>query len=90
MTNDQIIDSAIKIVLEEKHSLSPGDPVAHSSDEMTYEFIRYENSNAIVGRNGITKSFPANEVFNPSIVKKVALDLHSWYYYESPISTVSV
>jgi hypothetical protein len=81
MTNDQIIDSDIKIVLEEGHLLSPGDPVAHSSDEMTYEFIRYENGNAIVGWNGITKSFPANEVFNPNIAKKVALDLHFWHYY---------
>jgi hypothetical protein len=75
MTNHQIIDSAIKIVLEEGHLLSPGDTVAHSSDKMTYEFVRYENGNAIVGWDGITKSFPASEVFDPNIVRKVALDL---------------
>jgi len=49
MNNNQIIDSAIEIVLAETRLLSPGDTVAHASDENTYEFFRYENGNAIVG-----------------------------------------
>jgi hypothetical protein len=75
VTSDQIIDSAIKIVLAEERSLSPGETVAHVSDPIAYEFLRYENGNAIVGWDGVVKSFPAREVFNPNIVKRVALEI---------------
>jgi hypothetical protein len=77
MNNDQIIDSAIEIVLAEMRLLSPGDTAAHASDENTYEFFRYENGKAIVGWNGTIKSFPMREVFDPDIVKKVALEVQA-------------
>lgn len=72
---DSVIASAIAIVLGENHLLSSGDAVAHASDPMTYEFYKYENGMAVVGFNGVTKSFPMGEVFNPNVVKKVALEI---------------
>jgi hypothetical protein len=75
MDNAQIIDSAIQIVLAEGRLLSPGDTAAHASEEMIYEFLRYENGNAIIGLNGVVKSFPAKEVFDPRIVQKVAHEI---------------
>ena len=72
MNNSQITDSAIKIVLAERHLLSPGDTAAHASDECTYKFFRYENGNAIVGWNGVVKSFPMWEVFDPNVLQRVA------------------
>jgi hypothetical protein len=72
MENSQIIASAIAIVLSENQILSPGDTVAHPSDPMTYEFYKYENGMAVVGLNGVTKSFPMGEVFDPNVVDKVA------------------
>jgi hypothetical protein len=72
MENSQIIASAIAIVLSENRILSPGDTVAHHSDPMAYEFYKYENGMAVVGLNGVIKSFPMGEVFDPNVVKKVA------------------
>lgn len=77
MTNEQINDSAIAIVLKERRLLSPGDTATHPSDPNTYEFYRYENGNAIIGFNGAIKSFPAREVFDPNILKKVALEIQA-------------
>jgi hypothetical protein len=68
----QITESAIAIVLGENHLFSPGDVVAHASDQMTYEFYKYENGMAVVGFNGVTKSFPMGEVFDPNVVREVA------------------
>jgi hypothetical protein len=73
----QIIAAAIETVLAEGRLLSPGDTAAHSSDPMSYEFYRYENGNAIVGYNGITKSFPMREVFDPNIVCKCAVQIQT-------------
>jgi hypothetical protein len=75
MTNSQIIESAIAIVLGEKRLLCPGDTVAHASDPMTYEFYKYENGMAVVGFNGVTKSFPMGEVFDVNVVNKVAYEI---------------
>ena len=75
MDHKQIIDQAIKQVLSERLLLSPGDTAAHFSDSMTYEFYRYENGSAIVGWDGVTKSFPMREVFDPNIVKARAIDI---------------
>jgi hypothetical protein len=75
MKNSQIIASAIAIVLSENRILSPGDTVAHASDPMAYEFYKYENGMAVVGFNGVTKSFPMGEVFDVNVVNKVALSL---------------
>jgi hypothetical protein len=72
MENSRIIASAIAIVLSENQILSPGDTVAHASDSMTYEFYKYENGMAVVGFNGVTKSFPMGEVFDVNVVNKVA------------------
>ena len=72
MENSEIIASAIASVLSENRILSPGDTVAHASDPMTYEFYKYENGMAVVGFNGVTKSFPMGEVFDPNVVNKVA------------------
>ena len=69
MDHEQIIDKAIAQVLSERLLLSPGDTAAHVSDSMSYEFYRYENGSAMVGWNGVTKSFPMREVFDPNIVK---------------------
>jgi hypothetical protein len=76
MKNSQIIASAIAIVLSENRILSPGDTVAHASDPMTYEFYKYENGMAVVGLNGVIKSFPMGEVFDPNVVKKVAKEIN--------------
>jgi hypothetical protein len=75
MDNKQIIDQAIKQVLSERLLLSPGDTVCHSSDDMTYMFYKYENGNAIVGQDGVTKSFPMREVFDPNIVQVRAMQI---------------
>jgi len=75
MDNDQIIDLAIQTVLDERRLLAPGDAAAHVSDDLVYEFLKYESGNAIVGFNGVVKSFPAQEVFDPNIVKEVVLEL---------------
>jgi hypothetical protein len=75
MDNAQIIDSAIQIVLAEGRLLSPGDHAGHASEEMIYEFLRYENGNAIIGWNGVVKSFPAKEIFDPRIVQQVAHEI---------------
>jgi hypothetical protein len=72
MQDSQIKESAIAIVLGENRLFSPGDPVGHASDRMTYEFYKYENGMAVVGFNGVTKSFPMGEVFDPNVVNKVA------------------
>jgi hypothetical protein len=77
MNNAQIIHSAIEIVLKERRLLSPGDTAAHASDPKTYAFYRYENGNAVIGFNGVIKSFPMWEVFDPNIVKKVALEVQA-------------
>ncbi len=77
MDCEQIIDKAIEQVLSERLLLSAGDTVAHSSDPMTYEFIKYEHGNAVVSYKGITKTFPMWEVFNPNIVKARALRMKS-------------
>jgi hypothetical protein len=71
MTSSQIIASAITIVLSENRILSPGDIVAHASDPMSYEFYKYENGMAVVGFNGVIKSFPMVEVFDVNVVNKV-------------------
>jgi hypothetical protein len=72
MKNSRIIASAIAIVLSENRILSPGDTVVHASDRMAYEFYKYENGMAVVGFNGVTKSFPMGEVFDVNVVNKVA------------------
>ena len=77
MNTQQIIAAAIEIVLTERCLLSPGDAAAHASDPLSYEFYRYENGNTIVGYNGITKSFPMLEVFDPNIVRKCAAQIQS-------------
>jgi hypothetical protein len=77
MKNSEIIASAIAIVLSENRILSPGDIVAHASDPISYEFYKYENGMAVVGFNGVTKSFPMGEVFDPNIVNKVAQKIKS-------------
>ncbi len=69
MNNKQIIDKAIKQVLSERLFLSAGDTVAHSSDPMTYEFIKYEHGNAVVRHKDVIKTFPMGEVFDPNIVR---------------------
>jgi hypothetical protein len=75
MENSQIIASAIAIVLSENRILSPGDTVAHPSDPMAYEFYKYENGMAVVGFNGVIKSFPMGEVYNPNVVSKVSQEI---------------
>jgi hypothetical protein len=77
MDNDQIIDLAIQTVLAERRLLAPGDAAAHVSDDLVYEFLRYESGDAIVGFNGMVKSFPAQEVFDPNIVKEVAFEMQA-------------
>ena len=75
MDHKQIISQAIKQVLAERLLLSPGDTAAHISDSMSYKFYRYENGKAIVEWDGVTKSFPMREVFNPNIVQARAIDI---------------
>lgn len=76
MDHKQIISQAIERVLAERLLLSPGDTAAHISDSsMSYEFYRYENGSAIVGWDGVTKSFPMREVFDPNIVQARAIDI---------------
>ena len=73
---DRITSQAIEQVLSERLLLSPGDTAAHVSDRMSYEFYRYENGSAIVGWDGVTKSFPIREVFDPNIVKARAMQIN--------------
>jgi hypothetical protein len=73
--NSQTKESAIAIVLDQNRLFSPGDPVGHASDRMTYEFYKYENGMAVVGFDGVTKSFPIGEVFNPNVVREVATQI---------------
>jgi hypothetical protein len=75
MDKAQIIDSAIQIVLAEGRLLSPGDTATHASADKAYSFLRYEDGNAIVGWNGVVKSFPAQEVFDPNVVQRVAREI---------------
>jgi hypothetical protein len=75
MDNKQIINQAIEQVLSERLLLSAGDAVAHSSDRMTYEFIKYEHGNAVVSYKDVTKTFPMREVFDSSIVRARALQM---------------
>ena len=76
MDHKQVIDQAIEQVLSERLLLSPGDAVCHSgSDGMVYTFHKYENGYAIVGWDGVTKSFPMREVFDPNIVQARAIDI---------------
>jgi hypothetical protein len=42
---------------------------------MSYVFHKYENGSAIVGWDGVTKSFPMREVFDPNIVQARAIDI---------------
>jgi hypothetical protein len=75
MNYKQIIDKAIEQVLSERLLLSAGDAVAHSSDSMTYEFIKYEHGNAVVRYKEVTKTFPMREVFDPNIVQARAMQI---------------
>ena len=75
MDHKQIISKAIEQVLSERLLLSPGDTACHSSDNMSYMFCKYENGNAIVTRDGVTKSFPMREVFDPNIVQARAIEI---------------
>ncbi|MCE2836579.1 MAG: hypothetical protein LW834_06425 [Cyanobium sp. 49614_E6] len=75
MDHKQIINQAIEQVLSERLLLSPGDTACHSSDSMSYVFHKYENGSAIVGWDGVTKSFPMREVFDPNIVQARAIDI---------------
>jgi hypothetical protein len=73
VNHEQIIDRAIEQVLSERLLLSAGDAVAHSSDSMTYEFIKHEQGNAVVSYKNVTKTFPMWEVFDPNIEKAMVL-----------------
>ena len=71
---DGIIKRAIK-----KHQgkiLSIGTLCAHPSDHMTYELIGYDGDKAILSWNGITKYFPANEIFDVNKVKDMVITIH--------------
>jgi hypothetical protein len=76
---DDLINRAIEIFHKEKPGLPrPGDVIAHQSDERAYE-VRSVDGESVTGfyideESGqeVVKQFPANEVFNPGSVMKIA------------------
>jgi hypothetical protein len=75
MFEDLIMSTAIILALKQKPTLSPGDTCVHASDDMSYQFYRYENGKAVVGYNGVCRSFPAEEVFDVNLVLKISIDI---------------
>lgn len=68
------IEEAIKIHQGEIMPL--GTACAHPSDSMTYELIMYDGDMAVLSWNGVTKRFPASEVFDVNKVKRTAISIH--------------
>lgn len=52
-----------------------GNVVCHASDPITRKLVRYEDDGqtAVLSWGGVTKRWPASEVFDPNAVEKVAI-----------------
>ena len=72
----KLIAEAVKKV-QGKKTLPIGSVAAHADDPITRELIAYEDEGAIavLSWGGITKRWPANEVFDPNDALQEAMDL---------------
>jgi hypothetical protein len=75
------IEQAIKV--HQGEILPLGSVVAHPSDPMTYELIMYDGDFAVLSWNGVTKRFPANEIFDANRVKNTAVSIHVESIFEN-------
>ena len=75
MDNSDFIKKAVKVV--QGRRLKPGNVACHESDPITRELVRYEDNEqtAVLSWGGVTKRWPASEVFDPNDAKDVALQL---------------
>lgn len=70
-TTDQIIEEAIDAVIGTPPPI--GSVCAHRDDPVTRELMSVVDGIATLSYDGVTKRFPASEIFNPNDVKREAL-----------------
>lgn len=75
------IEEAIKV--HQGEVLPLGTACAHPSDSMTYELIMYDGDFAVLSWNGVTKRFPASEIFDVNKVKNTAVSIHIESVFEN-------
>jgi hypothetical protein len=70
---DEIIDKAISLIQGEVLPL--GTACAHPTDSMTYLLEGYDGDIAILSWDGVTKRFPASEIFDVNKCQKVSMNI---------------
>lgn len=73
MKAETAMRQAIKI--HQGETLEPGTACAHPSDKMVYVLDGYEEDQAVLSWNGVTKRFPASEIFDVNRVKDTAIQI---------------
>jgi hypothetical protein len=74
MKNRDIVDEAIK--MHQGVVLEIGTLCAHPSDNTVHKLVRYDGDNAVViSIDGMEKTFPAKELFEPYKVHNTAVML---------------
>lgn len=86
MSNEAVFEYVIRRAQEHarQNGLSIGQPVAHSSDDMTYCLISVDGDVATVeipankSRNGkkVEKKFPLNELFDPNVARDLVYQVN--------------
>jgi len=74
---EDIIKQAFKIEQDKKLRYPAGTIIAHQSDRMAYELLRYEGDEAVVSHNNIEKRFPAQEIVNINTVKDIVCEIYT-------------
>jgi hypothetical protein len=80
----KIIEQAIEKHKGEMPAI--GSVVAHESDPISYELLRYENNAAVVGLDGEEKIFPSEEIFDVNAVKRTALNIKFQNQFKACVS----
>lgn len=72
-TNTEIIHEAVKNV--QGHLLVPGMVAGHPDDPVARELVSYEDNGktAVLSHAGVTKRWPANEIFDPNEARDEAI-----------------